>query len=100
MRYKVSPSSYDAAAINPSHVAWIRSVALVGALIVAGTIRRGPKLRFDPMRIGTGFGITAAEKEGTRSNGLKAADEMNVIDYSNSAMLDFIFLSFVSESFI
>lgn len=87
--------------ISPGTISASRWVVLVLALFSSGCMRRGPKLRFDPMHLGTGFGISsdgttpdpALEKKHKR-------DEPNVIDYCNSSMLDFILLSYVCPAHI
>lgn len=88
-------------AISPGTISATRWVVLVLALFSSGCMRRGPKLRFDPMQLGTGFGISsdgttpdeALEKKQKR-------DEPNVIDYCNSSMLDFILLSYVCLTYV
>jgi hypothetical protein len=87
--------------ISPGTISSIRWVVLVFALFASGSMRRGPKLRFDPMHLGTGFGISS---DGTMPDEAlekkQKGDEPNVIDYCNSSMLDFILLSYVCAAHV
>lgn len=91
----------------------IRTIALLSTLFSSGLMRRGPRLRFSPISLGTGFGINASTGEalgGKAVNGkpgdsdvelqpkIEIDDETdNVLDYANSSMLSFIFLTYVCE---
>lgn len=93
----------------------IRTVALLFPFLVAGLMRRGPRLRFTPLSLGTGFGINATKTDTSpggdairgsvkpgdsdvelqpRSDYIRAQDD--VMDYANSPMLSFVFLAYVS----
>ena len=90
----------------------MRNATLVLSLLIVGSMRRGPMMHFTPRKLGTGFGVnadkddakvldkplTAAELADLETQGKgREVDEgqSNVLDYLNSAMLDFIFLSYV-----
>ena len=74
-------------------------------------MRRGPRLRHDPMKLGTAFGVNAdpddpalrsvdemVEADDNIVRGEKGDDASNVLDYRNSAMIDFVFLTYVSKT--
>jgi hypothetical protein len=67
-----------------------QSIGLI-AFLVAGCIKRGPRFRYDPALLGTGFGV------GNGVFGEQApADESNVVDWSGCAMLSYVTLFYVS----
>ena len=93
-----------------------RNVALALVFLISGCMRRGPKRRFTPLRLGTGFGVNSDEPEkppggraitGPNLDGdndvevqstLEAKNtSCNVLDYAGSSMLDFILLSYVGQ---
>ena len=96
----------------------LRNISILLTLLVAGKMRRGPKLRYTPLKLGTGFGVNAEKDNATvmetATSAMSASagitddlevlgkkyedvgEESNVIDYQNSAMLDLIFLTYVS----
>lgn len=79
-------------------------------------MRRGPKLHFEPLALGTGFGINATTGVPAGGKAIKGSTKAgdsdielqpkfdssggadNVMDYANSSMLSFIFLAYVSRS--
>ncbi|ORY26307.1 P-loop containing nucleoside triphosphate hydrolase protein [Naematelia encephala] len=67
-----------------------RTVLVVFNLLVVGSMRRGPRLHYEPMRLRTGFGVNAGKET------LGKKDEPNVLDWDNCSMLDFIFLFYIS----
>lgn len=95
----------------------LRTAALVIAFLASGVMRRGPKLHYEPLRLGTGFGVNAAPDEvlgGDMIKGkIKPGDSevllrrsdasvdqetrANVLDYHGCSMLSFVFLAYVSE---
>ncbi len=86
-----------------------RIVVLVLALLVGGSMRRGPKLHYERMRMATGFGLnedfggptkTVKRSTGGDEHGITEAEEeeVNVLDWSNSSMLAFVSLFYVSPS--
>ncbi|RXK39910.1 hypothetical protein M231_02844 [Tremella mesenterica] len=86
-------------------VTWARRVCLLSVLVISGSMRRGPKLRTIPMKLGTGFGINEENKDvpKIRLNGscspldLAEVEEGNrVLDYGNCSLLNFIFLTYMS----
>jgi len=94
----------------------LRTAVLLVAFIAAGLTRRGPKLRYEPLKLGTGFGINASPDDvpgGDVIKGkIKAGDseallqptvdradvgqQDNVLDYQGCSMLSFVFLAYVS----
>ncbi|EIW65943.1 hypothetical protein TREMEDRAFT_35758 [Tremella mesenterica DSM 1558] len=87
-------------------ITWARRVCLLLVLVISGSMRRGPKLRTIPMKLGTGFGINEQNKDvpKIRLNGscspldLAEVEEGNrVLDYGNCSLLNFIFLTYVSN---
>lgn len=72
------------------------------------TTSRHSPLHYEPMKLGTGFGVNAekevAEREGKKVMTVKDGEavrklrkeEGNVIDWNNCSMLDFIFVNHVS----
>lgn len=85
-----------------------RTVSLVVTLLVAGCMRRGPRSHFTPLKFGLGFGVfedeapAKAAQDGSGKDdayGDESDESDNVLDYSNSALLDFIFLSYVSFAY-
>ena len=90
-----------------------RAAALLATLISVGSMRRGPRFRHEPMKLGTSFGVNA--DPATRQS-KPVLDELihnsevpfrrttneegsNVLDYQNSSMLSFISLAYASLTF-
>ena len=82
----------------------------LGMFISAGMIRRGPEMRFDPPKLGAGFGLPAgiyddAEVPDTGSPAdCSAATDMrqqraNVLDYDGCCLFSFIFVGYVSHQY-
>ena len=80
-----------------------------------GSMRRGPKLFYEPLRLSTTTGnkaapadlqakanksITTGESDALLDTSRSSQSESNVIDYFNSSMWSFMFLSYVSTSTI
>ena len=79
-------------------------------------MRRGPKLHYSPLSLGTGFGVNANTENvaggGTIKGDCASSDSdvelqpkfdtegarQNVLDYRNASMLTFIFLTYVRFS--
>jgi hypothetical protein len=91
------------------------SVGVMGMFISAGLIRRRPEMRFNPPKLGAGFGLRAgvyddpeAEDEASLSDtadtlsvGGKNLDRSrrggaNVLDYDGCCLFSFIFVGYVS----
>jgi hypothetical protein len=81
---------------------------IIYTLVVVGCMRRGPRLNFEPMKLGTGFGVNSEEKkaddrtikvdgEDVEEDGGLRDEKGNVVDYQNSSLLSFILLFYVSE---
>jgi hypothetical protein len=93
----------------------LRSAALLTAFLAVGFMRRGPKLYYEPLKLGTGFGINAAPDEMPGGKAIKGkvkpgdsevllrapAETLdvesrdNVLDYQGCSMLSFVFLAYV-----
>jgi len=102
----------------PSHkalgiVATCRMLAIFAALLIIGSMRRGPRLRYDPMKLGTSFGINAdpsnpilnrsedqEDEAESLLKGEKVEDMSNVLDYRNSAVINFMLLTYVRNGSI
>ena len=116
LTYLPSPDFYPVLvpAAPEISISRVRNILLVVTLLVAGCMRRGPKMKYTPMRLGTGFGVSL-ERDDAKALDTKVSltnmedvellgkkweevgEHSNVLDYSNSAMLDFITLSYVSK---
>ncbi len=88
-----------------------RTAALLATLLSLGSMRRGPRLRHEPMRLGTSFGVNAdPADQKTKPNdegiadessdllGRKGGEVSNVLDYRNSAMLALVLQTYVRTS--
>ena len=88
-----------------------RTVALLATLISVSSMRRGPRMRHEPIKLGTSFGVNAEPAAPQSSKPIHDdliqdneaplrrdtdAEKSNVLDYQNSSMLSFIFLAYVS----
>jgi hypothetical protein len=81
---------------------------LVLALLIGGSMRRGPMLHYERMRMAIGFGLNAEDVQvprqikSTGEQGDEEAtaqpekEESNVLDWSNSSMIAFATLFYVS----
>lgn len=96
----------------------LRTAALVIAFLASGVMRRGPKLHYEPLKLGTGFGVNAAPDEvlgGDMIKGkIKPGDSEvllrslnvpkdvekrdNVLDYRGCSMLSLISIAYVSKN--
>jgi hypothetical protein len=92
-----------------------RIVALLAVLFSSGLIRRGPKLHYSPLSLGTGFGINASGSTPAGGKAVKGkyqagesdlevqpkfdltGAEQNVLDYANTSMLSFLFAGYVRD---
>ena len=92
---------------NVFYARCIRAACLLLAMIAAGSIRRGPRLHAHRMKIPTGFGINQETEPipSIKLNGSDAPEDVsetrrepdqNVFDYTNSSLLNFVFLTYVS----
>lgn len=83
----------------------------ISALLSIGCMRRGPKLRFEPMKLSTGFGLNkqkisdgdngenssmSLEESGASLPGSKGKSEANVFDRDECSILGFVFFVYVS----
>ena len=80
-------------------------IVLVVTILVGGSMRRGPPLHYEKMRTATGFGLNVEEIKATPSKTIggeqgevSEEEEENVLDWSNSSMLAFVSLFYVSSS--
>ena len=83
------PSPY-----SPYWVPWLRAGFEAISLLVVGSMRRIPQLRYAPMKMGTGFGMNEDVK---RDKGKGAAEEANVLDRAGCPIIEFVFLVYVSQ---
>ena len=61
------------------------------AFVLAGCVRRGPYLRYDPAQLGTGFGVG-----GSIFGEQAAPGKTNVLDWNGCSMLSYVTLFYVS----
>ena len=99
------------------YIGTARVITLILTFLTVGMIRRGPKLHYAPLKLGTGFGLNAeAEVKpggkpicGTPENPGESdimvepkydprGAEDNVIDYANSSMLSFLLIFYVRDT--
>ena len=84
----------------PLPLDWVpvaRTISLLGAWIAAGCMRRGPKMAYEPPRLGTGFGLSRDPKKSVVAE--VGEEESNVFDRANCALFDFCLLTYVSLPF-
>lgn len=95
-----------------SIVGHCRTATLLFTLLSVASMRRGPRLRYEPMKLGTSFGMNAdpadprpkpkanEDEVDAESEGDVHEEEVrsNVLDYQNSSMLDFVFLTYVRDT--
>ncbi|ORX35588.1 hypothetical protein BD324DRAFT_682363 [Kockovaella imperatae] len=86
----------------------LRNVILVLTLLISGSMRRGPRMQYTPMALGTGFGVNAekddakvydkaltpAQVDDIEARRKAAEEHSNVLDYSHSCMLSFCFMAY------
>ena len=90
---------YTHRAIPTLEAWWIdhaRTIALTVTMLIAGLVRRGPRLSYQQLVLMTGFGVNAEpalESSGDRD---RPASQSNVLDWSNCSLLSFIGLFYVS----
>ena len=86
------PSPY-----SPSWTPWVRSGIEGFTLIVIGCMRRTPRLHYQPMKMGTGFGMNS---EPTSSKRSQKKEDANVMDRAGCTILEFVFLIYVGRTVI
>jgi hypothetical protein len=67
------------------------------SLLAVGSMRRLPLLHFTPMKMGTGFGVNAEKRRGQNP---ADKEESNVLDRAGCPIIEFVFLVYVSFSFV
>ena len=82
-----------------------RTIALIVTLLIGGSMRRGPKMKYQPLAVSIGFGVNADQPSSrlvTSGKGDGKGDDQfdvsNVLDWSNCSFLAFIFLFYVSRT--
>jgi hypothetical protein len=83
------PSPY-----HPYWSPWVRTTVEMISLLAVGSMRRIPELYFEPMKMGTGFGVNQ-EVRRSRKGG---KEESNVLDRAGCPIIEFLFLIYVSLS--
>jgi len=83
------PSPYD-----PYWAPWVRSGIEIFSLLAVGSMRRLPELYFEPMMMGTGFGVNKEIKRAKKAG----KEESNVLDRAGCPIVEFLFLIYVSTS--
>lgn len=81
-----------------------RTIILTVNFLIAGCIRRGPQLYYEPMRMITGFGLSAEGQQikkkavggDPEASYIQEEEVSNVFDYRNCSMLSFVCLYYVS----
>lgn len=76
---------------------WIAKAKMVSGMatwLATGSMRRGPRLRYDEIKLGTGFGIPGNKDEKVEDGG----EECNVIDWYGSPVLGILTMWQVSNA--
>ncbi|KAL7420559.1 hypothetical protein Q5752_004510 [Cryptotrichosporon argae] len=98
--------THRAAPTEPNRlIGLVRVLSTLGGLAAAGSMRRGPKLRCNPLRLGTGYGIRADEVDQTGANLSSDANEdhqtngdgANVLDYDNCSLISLCTLAYSAK---
>jgi len=64
------------------------------SLLTVGSMRRIPELYFEPMKMGTGFGVNQEVRRSKKAG----KEESNVLDRAGCPIIEFLFLIYVSPS--
>lgn len=83
------PTSYD-----PHWSPWVRTAIEMVSLLAVGSMRRIPELYFEPMKMGTGFGVN----QEIRRSRTAGKEESNVLDRAGCPIIEFLFLIYVRLS--
>lgn len=96
---------------HQSRLRIVGNIGLLGMFVSAGLMRRRPELRYDPPKLGTGFGLKAGvydavdevEEKDQDGSGTTSPDAVptrekvsNVLDYDGCCLFSLIFVGYVS----